>query len=158
MDNINDFLTTVVFPALLTIITTVISLVAAIGERRRGKKDKAEEEKEAQEMKLATVKTCVNAIEQTRQDIHGEEKLAACLEGAKEMLAIKGIEASEFELKMLIEAELAERNKVFDIPPTFSWPNGDDFYALFGDEQTEDECAGGACPIYMDPENVNEVD
>lgn len=157
MDNINEFLTTVVFPALLTIITTVISLVAAIGERRRGKKDKAEEEKEAQEMKLATVKTCVNAIEQTRQDIHGEEKLAACLEGAKEMLAIKGIESSEFELKMLIEAELAERNKVFDTI-TYSVPDCEDVHALFGDEQAEDECTDGACPIYFDPEDVNEVD
>lgn len=113
MDNINEFLSTVVFPALLTIITTVISLVAAISERRRGKKDKAREQKEAQERKLEIVKICVNAIEQTRKDIHGEEKLAACLEGVQEMLAIEGIEASEFELKMLIEAELAEQNEVF---------------------------------------------
>lgn len=113
MDNINEFLTTVVFPALLTIITTVISLVAAIGERRRGKKDRAREQKEAQERKLEIVKICVNAIEQTRKDIHGEEKLAACLDGVQEMLAIEGIEASEFELKMLIEAELAEQNEVF---------------------------------------------
>lgn len=154
MDNINEFLTTVVFPALLTIITTVISLVAAIGERRRGKKDKAQEEKEAQEMKLATVKTCVNAIEQTRRDIHGEEKLAACLEGAKEMLAIKGIEASEFELKMLIEAELAEQNDVFfNLKAACDLPTLDKFQ-----EKEFSECAGGACPIYMDPENVNEVD
>ena len=113
MDNINEFRSTVVFPALLTIITTVISLVAASSERRRGKKDKARERKEAQERKLEIVKTCVNAIEQTRKDIHGEEKLAACLEGVQEMLAIEGIEASEFELKMLIEAELAEQNEVF---------------------------------------------
>ena len=113
MDNINEFRSTVVFPALLTIITTVISLVAASSERRRGKKDKARERKEAQERKLEIVKSCVNAIEQTRKDIHGEEKLAACLEGVQEMLAIEGIEASEFELKMLIEAELAEQNEVF---------------------------------------------
>ena len=113
MENLNEFLTNVLFPALLTIFTTVISLVAAISERRRSKKDKAEEEKEAQETKLSIVKTCVNAVEQTRKDIHGEEKLAVCLEGVKEMLAIKGIEASDFELKMLIEAELAEQNEVF---------------------------------------------
>lgn len=154
MDNINEFLTTVVFPALLTIITTVISLVAAIGERRRGKKDKAREQKEAQERKLEIVKICVNAIEQTRKDIHGEEKLAACLEGVQEMLAIEGIEASEFELKMLIEAELAEQNEVF-----FNLKSACDLSTLDKFQEKEfSECDGGACPIYLDPEEVAEVD
>lgn len=32
------------------------------------------------------------------------------------------------------------------------------FYDLELEEQTEDECAGGACPIHLDPEDVNEVD
>lgn len=117
MENLNEFLTTVVFPALLTIITTVITLVAAISERRRGKKDEAEKAKAEEKTKKDIVKTCVNAVEQMYKDVfHGQDKLDECLEGVKEMLAVKGIEASEFELKMLIEAELAERNKVFEQP------------------------------------------
>lgn len=147
MDNLNEFLTNVLFPALLTIFTTVISLVAAISERRRGKKDKAEEEKEAQESKLAIVETCVNAIEQTRKDIHGEEKLKACLDGVQQMLAIKGIAASEFELKMLIEAELAERNHVFN-----------ELNSGTLEELTSSNGDGGACPLYFDPDDLSEVD
>lgn len=32
------------------------------------------------------------------------------------------------------------------------------FYDYETDKQTEDECTDGACPIYLDPEDVNEVD
>lgn len=148
MDNINEFLSTVVFPALLTIITTVISLVAAISERRRGKKDKAEEEKEAQQRKLEIVKTCVNAVEQMHKDIHGVEKLKICTDGVKQMFDSEGISSSPFEINMLIEAELAELNKVFEQPEqNCGLPEVD-----------SSECDGGACPIYLDPEDVNEVD
>ena len=63
--------------------------------------------------KQTVVKTVVQGVEQMYKDLHGEEKLNAALENASEMLALKGIEISEFELKLLIEAAVAEFNDAF---------------------------------------------
>ena len=64
--------------------------------------------------KKAVVKTCVQAVEQIYKDLHGEDKYNKVVEAASEMLAEKGITISEFEIKMLIEAAVAEFNKVFE--------------------------------------------
>ena len=58
--------------------------------------------------------TVVQAIEQIYKDLHGEEKLNKALENASEMLAIKGIDVSELELRMLIEAAVASFNDAFN--------------------------------------------
>lgn len=58
--------------------------------------------------------TVVQAVEQIYKDLHGEEKLNKALENAAEMLAIKGIEISELELRMLIEAAVASFNDAFN--------------------------------------------
>lgn len=58
--------------------------------------------------------TVVQAIEQIYKDLHGEEKLNKALENASEMLVIKGIEVSELELRMLIEAAVASFNDAFN--------------------------------------------
>lgn len=63
--------------------------------------------------KQTVVKTVVQGVEQMYKDLHGEDKLNAALESASEMLALKGIEVSEFELKLLIEAAVAEFNDAF---------------------------------------------
>ena len=64
--------------------------------------------------KKDVVKTVVQGVEQIYKDLHGEEKLDAALEAASEMLSAKGINVTEFELKMLIEAAVAEFNKAFE--------------------------------------------
>lgn len=63
--------------------------------------------------KKDVVKTVVQGIEQVCKELHGKEKLDAAIESASEMLAIKGIDISKFELTMLIEAAVGEFNEVF---------------------------------------------
>ena len=63
--------------------------------------------------KQAVAKTVVRGVEQIYKDLHGEEKLNKALEAASEMLADKGINASELELRMMIEAAVLEFNEAF---------------------------------------------
>lgn len=65
-------------------------------------------------VKKEVARTVVQAVEQLYKDLHGEEKLNKALESASVMLAEKGITVSELELKMLIEAAVAEFNKAFE--------------------------------------------
>ena len=64
--------------------------------------------------KKDVAKTVVQAVEQIYKDLHGEEKLNKALESASEMLAEKGIIVTDLEMRMLIEAALAEFNKAFE--------------------------------------------
>lgn len=64
--------------------------------------------------KQAVAKTVVQAVEQIYTDLHGEEKLDQALTAASEMLAEKGITITDLELRMLIEAAVAEFNKAFE--------------------------------------------
>lgn len=64
--------------------------------------------------KQAVAKTVVQAVEQIYKDLHGEEKLNKALESASEMLAEKGIAITDLELRMLIEAAVAEFNNAFN--------------------------------------------
>lgn len=67
--------------------------------------------------KQAVAKTVVQAVEQIYKDLHGEEKLNKALESASEMLAEKGIAITDLELRMLIEAAVAEFNEAFKKEP-----------------------------------------
>lgn len=60
------------------------------------------------------VKTVVQGVEQMYKGLHGEDKLNVALENASEMLSLKGITVTQFELKMLIEAAVGEFNNVFN--------------------------------------------
>lgn len=64
--------------------------------------------------KKDVVRTCVQAVEQLYKDLHGEEKYNEVVVSASEMLALKGITISELEIKMLIEAAVAEFNDAFN--------------------------------------------
>lgn len=64
--------------------------------------------------KKAVAKIAVQAVEQIYKDLHGEEKLEQALIAAEEMLAEKGIAISSLELRLLIEAALAEFNNAFN--------------------------------------------
>lgn len=74
--------------------------------------------------KQAVAKTVVQAVEQIYTDLHGEEKLQRALEAASEMLAGKGITITDLELRMLIEAALAEFNNAFEREPEDEEPTG----------------------------------
>lgn len=65
-------------------------------------------------IKQEVAKTAVKGVEQIYKELHGEEKLNAALKATSEMLAEKGIQASDLELRMLIEAAVAEFNDVFN--------------------------------------------
>lgn len=64
--------------------------------------------------KKDVAKTVVQAVEQVYKELHGEEKLTKALESASEMLEEKGIIVTELEMRMLIEAAVAEFNKAFE--------------------------------------------
>lgn len=61
--------------------------------------------------KKDVVTTCVKAVEQLYKDLHGEEKYNEVVASASEMLALKGITITDLEIKMLIEAAVAEFNE-----------------------------------------------
>lgn len=64
--------------------------------------------------KQDVAKTCVKAVEQIYKDLHGEEKLNKALEAASEMLHSENITITDIELRMLIEAAVAEFNDAFN--------------------------------------------
>lgn len=63
--------------------------------------------------KLAVAKTAVKYVEQVFKDLHGEEKLQQALVAAADMLAEKSISVTDLELRVLIEAAVAEFNEAF---------------------------------------------
>ena len=63
--------------------------------------------------KQDVAKSVVKFVEQVYKDLHGDEKLDAALAAATEMLAENGITVSELEMRVLIEAALAEFNDAF---------------------------------------------
>lgn len=58
-------------------------------------------------------KNVVLAVEQTYKDLHGEAKLSKALEAFSEMLSAKHIKISANEMRVMLEAALAELNGVF---------------------------------------------
>ena len=64
--------------------------------------------------KREVAKTAVQFVEQVYKDLHGEEKLNAALSAASEMLAEKGINVSDLEMRVLLEAAVGEFNKAFN--------------------------------------------
>lgn len=64
--------------------------------------------------KRDVAKSAVQFVEQVYKDIHGEEKLNAALSCAEEMLMEKGITVTALEMRVLIEAAVAEFNDAFN--------------------------------------------
>ena len=63
--------------------------------------------------KRTLAKVVVQFVEQAYKDLHGEEKLDAALVVLADMLREKNINATELEMKVLIEAAVGEFNEVF---------------------------------------------
>jgi hypothetical protein len=63
--------------------------------------------------KLAVAKSAVKYVEQVYKDLHGDDKLNMALSAASDMLAEKGITITDLELRVLVEAAVAEFNEAF---------------------------------------------
>lgn len=68
------------------------------------------QEKVDNQTKKDVVETCVKAVEQLYNDLGGAEKLERAKANILQMLTQKGIEISDIEMDMLIEAVVAEFN------------------------------------------------
>ena len=66
--------------------------------------------------KRTLAKVVVQFVEQAYKHLHGEDKLSAALVTLSDLLAQKKIHATEAEMKVLIEAAVAEFNDVFKKP------------------------------------------
>ena len=66
--------------------------------------------------KRTLAKVVVQFVEQTYKHLHGEDKLNAALVTLSELLEEKKIFATEAEMRVLIEAAVAEFNEVFKAP------------------------------------------
>ena len=110
MDNLNEFFSIVIFPALFTLVTAIMSY---LGVKAKQRIDASEMEKTKKEV----VEMCVKATEQLFKNATSTEKFDECAKAASEMLESKGITVTEFEIKYLIEAAIAEFNNAFENSP-----------------------------------------
>lgn len=101
-DFINEYGTTILY----TILTALFGYLGIIAKDLYTKyiNDKT---------KQAVAKTVVQAVEQIYKDLHGDEKLNKALDSASEMLAQKGVDITDIELRMLIESAVGEFNQAF---------------------------------------------
>lgn len=107
MDIINEFISMYGTTILYSILTALAGYLGVVVKRLYTKyiNDKTKQD---------VAKTVVKAVEQIYKDLHGEEKYHKALESASEMLAEKGITISDLEMRMLIEAAVAEFNYSFN--------------------------------------------
>lgn len=106
MELIKNFISEYGTAILYTVITAIIGYIGVLIKKiyQKYTNDRTKE---------SVAKTVVQAVEQIYKDLHGEEKLNKALESASEMLAEKGIAITDLELRMLIEAAVAEFNEAF---------------------------------------------
>lgn len=92
--------------------------------------------------KKDVIRTCVLAAEQLYKDMHGEEKYNRAVEAATQILTEKGIEISELEIKMLIEAAVSEFNNAFGQYDNEAMPtctNAIGFYTIDSDPDPDED-------------------
>ena len=66
--------------------------------------------------KVAIAKACAAFVEQAWKTLHGADKLQKALDTAQVLLAKKGIHFDAVEMKVYIEAAVAEFNEAFKKP------------------------------------------
>ena len=64
--------------------------------------------------KRTMARIVVQFVEQTFKEMHGKEKMDAALVALSELLEERNIKASEYEMRIMIEAAVAEFNKAFE--------------------------------------------
>ena len=70
------------------------------------------------EEKKSIARTVASYVQQVWKDIHGPEKMAKALESAEELLKKKNINFNASEMRIYIEAAVAEFNDAFHQPLT----------------------------------------
>lgn len=113
MDKVINFLNE--YGLLSAIIT---GLASALGVLLKKVYDKTIGARLKDKVKREVATQVVKYVEQVYKDLHGPEKLEKALEAAADMLAEKGITISDLELRVLLEAALAELNNAFQKTPT----------------------------------------
>lgn len=63
--------------------------------------------------KRTIARSVVQFVEQVYKDLHGQEKLDSAMVAFSEMLAERGIHISDLEMRVLLEAAVAEFNEAF---------------------------------------------
>ena len=63
--------------------------------------------------KRTMAKLVVQFVEQTFKEMHGKDKLNAALVALSELLMEKNIKTSDYEMRVMIEAAVAEFNEAF---------------------------------------------
>lgn len=100
---INEYGTTILY----TVLTAIFGYLGIVAKKYFDKWFATKEKKEI-------AKEVVQFTEQVYKTLHGEEKLNMAIEAMSQMLAEKGINITELEMKVLIEAAVAEFNKAFE--------------------------------------------
>lgn len=100
---INEYGTTILY----TILTALFGYFGIIAKKYFDKWFETKEKKEI-------AKEVVRFTEQVHKALHGEEKLQKAMEAMSQMLAEKGIHITDLEMKVLLEAAVAEFNKAFE--------------------------------------------
>jgi len=121
------------------VLTAIAGVVAAFAKKKYNEWANTKTKKEV-------VKTVVMAVQQLYKDMNGDEKKQKAIEGIVAMLAEKGIEISELEIDMLIEAAVGEFKGVFDdnvtleeTQPVFVTGFAPIEYALEDEDEDENE-------------------
>lgn len=95
------------------ISAVVTALAGALGLFVKWVYNKTIGDKMKDETKEKVASLVVKYTEQVWKDLHGEDKLQKALEAFHDMLAEKGITISDLEMRVLLEAALAEFNNAF---------------------------------------------
>lgn len=103
MEMLNEFMTSVGYPLLATLLTAAATY---IGAKLKAKYEELANDK----TKKAVITTCVKAAEQLYCNLGGAEKLERAKSAAVEMLNEKGLQITDLELNMLIESVVAGLN------------------------------------------------
>ena len=100
---INEYGTTILY----TFLTALFGYFGIIAKKYFDKWFASKEKKEI-------AKDVVQFTEQVYKTLHGKEKLDKAMEAMSQMLAEKGIFITELEMRVLLEAAVAEFNKAFE--------------------------------------------
>jgi intergrase/recombinase len=103
LEFVNQYGTTILY----TVLTALFGYFGIIAKKYFDKWFETKEKKEI-------AKEVVKFTEQVYKSLHGHEKLTKAMEAMSQMLAEKGINITELEMQVLLEAAVAEFNKAFE--------------------------------------------
>ena len=101
-----EFMATYGLQIIYGILTAIAGAIGIVAKRLYTKHANDQTKKDV-------VRTVVLGVEQIYKDLGGPEKLNHALASAAEMLSEKNISVTDLELRMLIEATVAEFNDAF---------------------------------------------